>query len=81
MSIQTQTVVMETSFAPNSSLAPISEAMESANLGVNTAFVLDTNRQFSYESRPISELPSSKHVRVRVVAIGLCGSDVSSDTP
>lgn len=42
----------------------------------NTSFVLSETRQFSFEKRPIPQLLTSRHVRVRVVATGLCGSDV-----
>lgn len=43
----------------------------------NQAFVLSPTRQFSYEERTLSRHLSPRHVRVRVVATGLCGSDVS----
>lgn len=42
----------------------------------NHAFVLSPSRTFSFEDRPLPELKSSRHVRVRIVATGLCGSDV-----
>ncbi|CAN9393217.1 unnamed protein product [Alternaria alternata] len=43
---------------------------------INKTFVLSPTKQFSYEDRPIPELRTPRHVRVRVVATGLCGSDV-----
>ncbi|KAF2437992.1 GroES-like protein [Karstenula rhodostoma CBS 690.94] len=43
---------------------------------LNYSFVLSPAKQFTYEQRPILELPSSRHVRVRVIATGLCGSDI-----
>jgi L-iditol 2-dehydrogenase len=43
----------------------------------NVAFVLERIGNFKYEKRDIPNLPSKRHVRVRVVATGLCGSDVS----
>lgn len=42
----------------------------------NQAFVLLAKNQFAYETRPIPELPSEKHVIVAIKATGLCGSDV-----
>ena len=45
---------------------------------VNRAFVLSPSRTFSFEDRSVPELPSSRHVRIRIVATGLCGSDVSA---
>jgi hypothetical protein len=44
---------------------------------VNESFVLRPSRQFSFEKRPIPQLRTSRDVLVRVVATGLCGSDVS----
>lgn len=44
----------------------------------NKAFVLVQAGQFQYEMRDTQSLPDQRHVRVRVVATGLCGSDVSS---
>ena len=44
----------------------------------NRAFVLNSSRNFSFEDRLLPELKSTRHVRVRVVATGLCGSDVSA---
>ncbi len=44
---------------------------------VDNSFVLDTNGKFYYDERPITPLRTSRHVRVRIVATGLCGSDVS----
>jgi hypothetical protein len=43
---------------------------------INKTFVLSPTKQFSYEDRLIPELRTPRHVRVRVVATGLCGSDV-----
>ncbi|KAF2854098.1 GroES-like protein [Plenodomus tracheiphilus IPT5] len=43
---------------------------------VNTSFVLSPSRRFSYEDRPVAQLPTSRHVRVRIIATGLCGSDI-----
>lgn len=42
----------------------------------NNTFVLSPAREFSYEETPIPELRTSRDVRVRVIATGLCGSDV-----
>ena len=58
----------------NMSLASSSESPTTAP--INKTFVLSPTKQFSYEDRPIPELRTPRHVRVRVVATGLCGSDV-----
>jgi L-iditol 2-dehydrogenase len=42
----------------------------------NNTFVLSPAREFYYDETPIPELRTSRDVRVRVVATGLCGSDV-----
>ncbi|CAL3965369.1 hypothetical protein PZA11_001867 [Diplocarpon coronariae] len=42
----------------------------------NEVFVLRKQGEFFYETRKTPELPSSKHVLVRIVATGICGSDV-----
>ncbi|KAJ4287159.1 Endo-1,4-beta-xylanase 2 [Kalmusia sp. IMI 367209] len=42
----------------------------------NYSFVLSPSRQFSYEEKSIPELRKSTDVRVRVIATGLCGSDI-----
>ncbi|KAH6639227.1 chaperonin 10-like protein [Boeremia exigua] len=42
----------------------------------NQSFVLSPAKTFSFEDRPVPSLQSSRHVRIRVVATGLCGSDV-----
>jgi L-iditol 2-dehydrogenase len=47
----------------------------------NKSFVLSAAREFSYEERPAPELRTSRDVRVRVIATGLCGSDVSDANP
>lgn len=44
----------------------------------NQSFVLSPSRTFSFEDRPVPELQTRRHVRVRVIATGLCGSDVST---
>ncbi|XPS72386.1 hypothetical protein M3J09_004551 [Ascochyta lentis] len=44
----------------------------------NRSFVLSPSKTFSFEDRPLPQLLSRRHVRIRVVATGLCGSDVSS---
>lgn len=44
----------------------------------NESFVLNNLKTFVYEDRPIPTLRTSRDVRVRVIATGLCGSDVSS---
>lgn len=46
----------------------------------NRAFVLSPSRAFSFEDRPLPRLQTSRHVRIRIVATGLCGSDVSATT-
>ncbi|KAH7072266.1 chaperonin 10-like protein [Paraphoma chrysanthemicola] len=43
---------------------------------VNKSFVLSPSRQFSFESRPVPQLQTSRDVLVRVIATGLCGSDI-----
>ncbi|KAI4620947.1 hypothetical protein J4E83_005310 [Alternaria metachromatica] len=43
---------------------------------MNTSFVLSPSRVFSYENGPVPGLPTPRHIRVRIVATGLCGSDV-----
>ena len=43
---------------------------------INNSFVLKQAGEFFYEQRKVSQLATSRHVRVRVVATGLCGSDV-----
>ncbi|KAJ4989315.1 alcohol dehydrogenase GroES-like domain-containing protein [Stagonosporopsis vannaccii] len=48
----------------------------SDKIETNQSFVLSPSRQFSFKGRPVTELQSSRHVRIRVVATGLCGSDV-----
>lgn len=42
----------------------------------NTSFVLSPARKFFYEERPLSQLPTPRHVRVRILVTGLCGSDI-----
>jgi hypothetical protein len=49
--------------------------------GTNVAFVFGPTRRFTFEKRSIPELRSSRDVRVRIVATGLCGSDVSDLFP
>jgi hypothetical protein len=46
----------------------------------NRSFVLTLSGTFSFEDRPVPELPSQRHVRIRVIATGLCGSDVSASS-
>jgi len=41
------------------------------------AFVLSVDRKFSYEQRPRPKPTTSHDVVVRVIATGICGSDVS----
>jgi len=48
----------------------------SSSTTMNTSFVLSPTRQFAYEKRPLTPLPTPRHVRVRIIATGLCGSDV-----
>lgn len=43
----------------------------------NKAFVLEHQGSFVYEDRPLPNLRSSRDVIVRIVATGICGSDVS----
>lgn len=43
---------------------------------INNTFVLTPAREFHYEERPVPELRTSRDIRVRVIATGLCGSDV-----
>lgn len=43
----------------------------------NPSFVLDPNLSFSYEDREIPQIQDSRDIIVRVVATGVCGSDVS----
>ena len=40
-------------------------------------FVLGIDRQFSFEQRPRPKPVTPKHVVVKVIATGICGSDVS----
>lgn len=42
----------------------------------NESFVLRPDKQFHFENRPIPRLRSTRDVRVRIIATGLCGSDV-----
>ncbi|KAH6663701.1 putative sorbitol/xylitol dehydrogenase, partial [Halenospora varia] len=42
----------------------------------NETFVLHAKGQFLYADRPVPKLPSPRHVLIRVMATGLCGSDV-----
>ncbi|KAF2024669.1 hypothetical protein EK21DRAFT_117579 [Setomelanomma holmii] len=42
----------------------------------NEVFVLSPDRPFSCEKRPIPQLRNSRDVRVRIIATGLCGSDI-----
>ncbi|KAL4938788.1 hypothetical protein BDV06DRAFT_46905 [Aspergillus oleicola] len=46
------------------------------NKGVNEAFVLYPGGKFGYEERAIPALETERDVVVRVIATGLCGSDV-----
>jgi hypothetical protein len=69
MSVTTKTTQVEPS------LVLRAEAQDSAR-NVNEAFVLSPARHFTFENRPIPEFRSSRDVRVRIVATGLCGSDV-----
>jgi hypothetical protein len=43
---------------------------------VNQAFVLHPGGSFHYEQRAIPTLRSERDVLVRIIATGLCGSDV-----
>lgn len=47
----------------------------------NRAFVLYPGGHFTFEKRIVPELDSDRDVLVRVVATGLCGSDVSECVP
>ena len=73
MSTSTQVHEYSTSSTQDESLLS-SENQFAKN--TNTAFVLSPTRQFCYEQRPIPELPTPRHIRVGIVATGLCGSDV-----
>ncbi|OBT58320.1 hypothetical protein VE04_00745 [Pseudogymnoascus sp. 24MN13] len=42
----------------------------------NRVFVLRRKGEFHYETRPTPELPTSRHVLVRIMATGICGSDI-----
>ncbi|OBT66796.1 hypothetical protein VE03_03993 [Pseudogymnoascus sp. 23342-1-I1] len=42
----------------------------------NRVFVLRRKGEFDYETRPTPELPTSRHVLVKVMATGICGSDI-----
>jgi L-iditol 2-dehydrogenase len=42
----------------------------------NESFVLTPDKQFHFENRPIPKLRTARDVRVRIIATGLCGSDV-----
>ena len=73
MPVATQTIEAEPYLVPNAKLPashvyPIEETNES--------FVLSPSRQFAFEQRPIPKLRTSRDVRVRIIATGLCGSDV-----
>ncbi|KAF2683177.1 GroES-like protein, partial [Lentithecium fluviatile CBS 122367] len=43
---------------------------------INFSCVLSASRKFSFEERLVPTLRSSRDVRVRVIATGLCGSDI-----
>ena len=60
-------------FAENMSLT---SPEDQSTAPINKTFVLSPTKQFSYEDRSVPELRTPRHVRVRVVATGLCGSDV-----
>lgn len=68
MATQTQEITSNTTIL---SAAPWQSQVE-----LNESFVLSETRQFSYEKRTVAPLQTSRHVRVRVVATGLCGSDI-----
>ncbi|KAH6721571.1 chaperonin 10-like protein [Leptodontidium sp. MPI-SDFR-AT-0119] len=42
----------------------------------NRVFVLQHKGKFAYETRPTPKLPTSRHVLVKIIATGICGSDV-----
>ncbi|KAH4956770.1 hypothetical protein HBI78_196480 [Parastagonospora nodorum] len=64
---------MEAVEAEQSSIAN----METTSLPkTNESFVLSPERQFSFENRSIPALRTSRDVRVRIIATGLCGSDI-----
>lgn len=42
----------------------------------NEIFVLKRQGEFAYETRSTPELPTSRHVLVKIIATGICGSDV-----
>ncbi|KAL1604743.1 Endo-1,4-beta-xylanase 2 [Paraconiothyrium brasiliense] len=56
--------------------------MASSNRGdeptpnTNRSFVLSPSLKFSYEERPTPALRTTRDVRVRIIATGLCGSDI-----
>lgn len=50
------------------------------NEEIDLAFVLSVDRKFSFEPRPRPKPAPSRHVVVKVMATGICGSDVSSTT-
>jgi L-iditol 2-dehydrogenase len=74
MSVVTQTIKAEPSFLL--SQQPF-DAQSTHVREINESFVLSPARQFTFEERPIPELRTPRDVRVRVIATGLCGSDVS----
>jgi len=43
----------------------------------NPSFVLDRDLSFRYEDRSIPTVQDARDVIVRIVATGVCGSDVS----
>lgn len=47
---------------------------------MNHSFVLSPSKAFYFEDRPLQKLQTSRHVRIKVMATGLCGSDVSTDS-
>lgn len=65
---------------PGTENVRLSPANTRPTVETNRASVLNTSRAFSFEDRPLPRLQTSQHVRIRIVATGLCGSDISATT-
>ncbi|KAI4954888.1 hypothetical protein J4E86_006198 [Alternaria arbusti] len=61
---------------PENSSGSLTSPENQVTAPMNTSFVLSPSRVFSYEHGPVPSLPTPRHIRVRIVATGLCGSDV-----
>lgn len=67
----------ETLVRPKS--VPVNELPDQTSFqNVNHAFILSPGGTFCYKERPTPKIESERDVIVRVVATGLCGSDVCS---